>query len=434
MKTKRLLLVLLFVITTLVFIGCSSTPSEKDIKQDLMDYDGMELFDISKVTIDRELVDDKKDVIDCIVETSNEYANMKYYITIDYTKYDTGGWQIDDVQKTKDTEFEIISTPSDEDFISKCEEYIAKFDNVIEYQIDNPVVDTSTGTGNISAKATIEKTDNLTYFKTYNCNIIFEDGYWYTNGDEALSSTRYISLNSENLIGKSYYGGYDEYKILINIENISQSDDGYELDYSYAYESMYSDNNSVTGTNQIKLSFNYDDNLDVASYKGQLIVDGEFDDSNAVLDISDTLVQLRGVSDGYFVGGILNNVNKNDYSSLYSDEEVNTSSEAIEHINTEMYGEYRLDLNNEENGWCELSISEGSEAEPYIYIGAYENGNHETAFFEGFLFEDGDEFTSYCESTEADLELTISGSSLQISISNSIYDEDEIMNGTYIKQ
>ena len=220
MKTKRFLLGVLFLMATFMISGCSSTPSEKDIKEDLQNYDDMELFEISEVTIDRELTDEKSDVIDCTVKTSNEYADMEYYLTIDYTKYDTGGWQIDYVQKSKDTTFEIISTPSDQEFISKCQEFVEGFDGIIEYKIDNPVIDTSTGTGNISAKVVVEKNDNLYYYRTYNCNIIFEDGNWYTYGDETLSDVRYICLNTNNLIGKSFYSdsyrGY--YSILINIE------------------------------------------------------------------------------------------------------------------------------------------------------------------------------------------------------------------------
>ncbi|MBE5917189.1 MAG: hypothetical protein E7273_10160 [Pseudobutyrivibrio ruminis] len=430
MKAKRILLGVLFCMTTLIFSGCSSTPSEKDIKKDLLNYDGMELFEIDKVTINRELIDNKKDVIDCTVKTSNEYADMEYYLTIDYTKYDTGGWQIDDVQKSKDTAFEIISTPSDQEFTSKCQEYIENLDNVIEFQIDNPIIDIATGTGNISAKVVVEKQDNLFYYRTYNCNISFEDGNWYTYGDETLSDVRYICLNTNNLIGKSFYSdsyrGY--YSILINIENITDADDGYELDYSYAYKHTYSDEDSVTGNDQMHLSFD----KDTDTYRGVLSVNGDLYHPDVKLCFYDKMVELMGDDMTYWE--ILQKVNRNDYSAMYNNDSTENQSESIEYVNTELYGDYRLDLNNGENGWCELNISAGTEVEPYIYISAYENGNHETAFFEGFLYEDGDAYNSYCETTEADLKLTIVENGIQISVSNSIYDGDEIMNGTYIKQ
>ena len=433
MNVKRIITIMMFMATSIVLVGCGSTPSENDIKNDLSTYVDMELFDISDVIIDKELIDGKKDVIDCTVKTSNEYADMIYYLTVDYTNYDTGGWQIDDVQKIKETDFTILSTPTDEELTSKCQEYLDGFDNIVESQIDTPVLDTLTGTGTISAKAILKETDYVIYYRKYNCSIAFEDGYWYTYGDNALSDTLYSCLNTENLVGNSFYGDYSSYNILLNIENISQASDSYELDYSYAYKNRYSDNNSVIGNNKVHLAFSYNDSSDIASYSGNLLVDGEFDDSNAVLSISNAVVQLRGAVDGWITGGILKPVNKNDYSSMYDNLDAEAPTESIGYGYTELYGFYRLELNNAAGGWCDLTIQPSSgDNSDWIYISGYENGDRETAYFCSEVKKQEGYYSAYNDATNCNITITPFDGGVKIQVLNSdTMNYDYILEGEY---
>ncbi len=215
MKILRLLFILTVMLTAVLFVGCKSTPSEKDIKKDLLNYEDEDFFEISKVTIDRELTEEKKDVIDCTVETSNEFADMIFYLTIDYTKYDTGGWQIDSIVDRKDYAVTITDKPSNDSVETEVAK-IMQGEGISDYSVIETSFDKATGDGAVEVQAFVEDDTYIKYYKDMIFNCCFDRGYWNISYENTGDDVKY-ALIKDTIVGKTFSG-----------------DDGDDYDPSYA--------------------------------------------------------------------------------------------------------------------------------------------------------------------------------------------------------
>ncbi|SFK96182.1 SH3 domain-containing protein [Lachnospiraceae bacterium KH1T2] len=232
----------ILILNSIVLVGCNrSSPSDGAIKKDLINYEGQNFYNIKKVTVDRELIENKKDIVDCVVKTENEYADMTFYLTLSYTKYDRGGWQIDSLVERKKTEFEIKNVPQNEFFIEKVQAYIDDNDEIIDTIIEDPIVSKTNGTGTINARLFTRHTEYCDCYRTCECSIYFLDGEWYVNEPDSISEVFYeIKKVPPN-----------EYFIEKTQKCIEELENNEIIDYSI--ENPIINNDKVTGSISAKL-------------------------------------------------------------------------------------------------------------------------------------------------------------------------------------
>lgn len=427
---------------SLLLIGCKSTPSEKDIKNDLSNYEDENFFDITKVTIDRELSEEKKDTIDCTVETSNEFADMIFYLSLNYTKYDTGGWQIDSIEERKDYDVTINAEPSSDSVTSEVDK-IMQQNSISDYSIVSSSFDKNSGIGSVDVRAFIEDDTYIKYYKDMVFNSYFERGYWNISYENSGDDVQYAVLKN-SIEGKTYSGTnndeYDPEYAQITISKI----DGSTVTCSYILKYIGRDVEWGTGKETLTvLSEDEGDAVVYTEFENPTLTgphyygtfDTDFYWTNPTLYISNNKIYLEigtewlELNEGELSDSIINiHSNASENNTTSNNTAVDSSDQSVP------YGDFQKQLNNDYSGWCDLSIQE-YQGETSVYISGYENGNHETAFFEGALFKESDlVYTSYCESTEADLRIEVSGENINVTISNSIYDDDSILSGIYYKK
>lgn len=130
MKVKLLSITLLL----MMLVGCSSGPSTSDIRDDIPEeisqqyrgYDSTTPMTLDDVKIIQSKTEDKQKTIDCAFTFKDEYAECNAYWTLFYYQYDDGSWQLENWEKTKETESRPLQGPSEADieevsaYVSSC--------------------------------------------------------------------------------------------------------------------------------------------------------------------------------------------------------------------------------------------------------------------------------------------------------------------------
>lgn len=111
MRKKCLLIMPVILMTFLVCTGCTGMVKEKDIKEDLRNYEDFleEGEKIDKVVLEKRDTDKEQneDTIWCVITTQDSKIAYEKETILYYHKYDKGGWLLDEVEVESSNEWKI---------------------------------------------------------------------------------------------------------------------------------------------------------------------------------------------------------------------------------------------------------------------------------------------------------------------------------------
>lgn len=127
----------------LILCGCTSSPTESDIREDIPPeisevYFGTspDPLPLNDVEITQSKTEDKEKTIDCAFTFGNEFLDYTSYWTLSYYQYDDGSWKLENWEPLKEPEAIPFQGPTDSDIDRAIERVNGMFYNANYTGID----------------------------------------------------------------------------------------------------------------------------------------------------------------------------------------------------------------------------------------------------------------------------------------------------------